>query len=176
MGNFSSYIQKDDYALNFLGDFQEADFAKGNDQFIEEEVVIPKHLDVHITYQKSFFPYDHKIDKQCQQFPGHLIDPNIYHVFSIYEISVFEQEDNNVVKVVYLTHKQFDQQFHEDIRSIVCEESDLTYSSCGSKLQLGFEKQPFLSAWIRHNSRKLVYDCYNEELERGINFFYQEHI
>jgi hypothetical protein len=39
-------------------------------------------------------------------------------------MSLAEKEDNNVVKVVDLTHKQFDQQFHEDIRSIVHEESD----------------------------------------------------
>ena len=73
-------------------------------------------------------------------------------------MSLAEQEDSNVVNVVDLTHKQFDQQFHEDIRSFVHEESNITYGSCVSKLQPGFEKKSFLSGWIRHNNNKLVYD------------------
>lgn len=105
----SSYMQKDDYALNFLGDFQEVDFAEGNDQFVEEEVVIPKRLAAHIIDQKSLFSYDDKIDKECQKFPGHLFAPNCYDVFSIYEMSLAEKEDNSVVKVADLTQKQFDQ-------------------------------------------------------------------
>jgi hypothetical protein len=100
---FSIYAQRDDYALNFLGDFQEADFAKGNDQFLEEEALIPKHLASHITDKKYFFSYDAKIDKECQQFLGHLTAPNSYDLFNIYEMYLVEKEDKSVVKVVYLT-------------------------------------------------------------------------
>jgi hypothetical protein len=91
-------------------------------------------------------------------------------------MSLVEREDKNVVKVEDLTQKRFDQQSHQDIRSIVHEGSDPTYGSCGSKLHLVFEKQSFISAWIRHYRSKLVYDCYNIELDRGIKMFYKEHV
>jgi hypothetical protein len=98
-----NHLCRDDYALNFLRDFQEADFAKGNDQFVEEEAAIPKHLDSHITNKKYLFSYDDIIDKECQQFLGHLTAPNCYDVFSIYEMFLVEKDDKSVVKVVDLT-------------------------------------------------------------------------
>jgi hypothetical protein len=107
---------------------------------MEGEATIPKLLVAHKTNKKYMFTYDDKIDKECQQFPGHLNAPNSYDVFSIYEMYLSEQEDNSVAKVADLTQKQFDQQFHEDIGSIFHEELDLAYGSFGPKLQLGFEK------------------------------------
>jgi hypothetical protein len=117
---------------------------------VDEDFVIPKHLVAHIIDQKSLFTYDNKIDKECQQFPAHLTAPNSYDVFSIYDMSLAEQEDNIVVKVADLIQKQFYHPFHEDIRPIVHEESNLTYGSCGSKLQPSFEKKIFISTWIIH--------------------------
>ena len=65
--------------------------------------MIPKHLASHITDKKYSFSYDAKIDKECQQFLGHLTPPNSYDLFSIYEMYLVDKEDKSVVKVVYLT-------------------------------------------------------------------------
>ena len=65
---FSIYAQTKDYALNYLGHFHQADFAKGNDQFLEEEALIPKHLACHITDKKYFFLMMPKLIRSVNSF------------------------------------------------------------------------------------------------------------
>jgi hypothetical protein len=93
-------------------------------------------------------------------------------------MSVYDEYDDCIEVLHWEVHvlNHFNHQFHESIESIVHEESDLVYDNYGSKLEPGFEKHIFISTCIGSHSIEPICDCYIEEFEKSVEFFYEEHI
>jgi hypothetical protein len=74
--------------------------------------------------------------------------------------------------------EKFEQQFHEGIESIICEESELMYDNYNSESELDFDKQISISACLGGDINRLVCNCHYAYFEETFQWDadYIEHV
>jgi hypothetical protein len=113
---FSSYVQKDDYDLNFLGYFHQDDFAEGSDQFLEEETDVLGYLTVDMTDRiyKEIVTQNDDLVAHVVPTPGinesNRLPSDFYDTFALKSAEDIYVQDNNQ----QLQGKFVAQNFYED--------------------------------------------------------------
>jgi hypothetical protein len=133
-----------DVSCNLSGDHHE-EFAAANpceDQFFIKETFVVNHLEDHTAYI-------HKSSSLS---------------LDMYQSSpVYDEYDDDLEILDPKVHdvKQFDQQFHEGIESIVREESELVYDNYSSESEPSSDKHISISSCIGGDINKLVCNYHN---------------
>jgi hypothetical protein len=126
------------------GDHHE-DLATANpckDELFIKETFVVNHIEDHTAYIQIYSSLS------LDMYQSSLVYDKYDH-----EIEILDPKVHDV--------KQFDQQFHEGIQFVVCEESDFVYDNYSSESMPSSNKHIYISSCIGSDINKLVCNFHN---------------